>query len=314
MSAIIADQPGVLLVMSRFGMPLGVGDKTVGEFCTTHQVDTNTFLAVASFARAPRDTAEYFGPKLKIETLVDYLKRAHEYYLDFQLPMIRRKLLEAIDCSRDNEVAFMILKFYDEYMAEVRRHMQHENRKIFTYVESLMKHRRIDSGFEISQFAKSHTGIDRKLQELKDIIIKYYTPRQGEGSDLLNNVLFDIYACEADLRTHCQLEDMLFVPAVRRLEEDVELDPEPASTETANSTSDTLSEREKEVLACLVRGLSNKEISAKLFISVNTVLTHRKNISRKLDIHSVSGLTIYAIVNQIVNLDDVRRFSAQTSV
>lgn len=305
MADLIADQPGVLLVMSRFGMPLGVGDQTVSEYCSTHSVDSTTFLAVANFARMPRDAAEYYVPRLKIESLIEYLKRAHEYFLDFQLPMIRRKLLEAVDCSRDNEVAYMILKFYDEYTGEVRRHMQHENRRIFTYVEALMEHRRPDTSFEISQFARSHVGIDRKLQELKNIIIKYYTPRAGEGCDMLNNVLFDIYACEADLRSHCQVEDLLFVPAVRRLEENILQEggtPETATTAPAAALSD----REKEVLACIVRGLSNKEISARLFISVNTVLTHRKNISRKLDIHSVSGLTIYAIVNRIVNIEDVR--------
>ncbi len=291
--------------MSRFGMPLGVGDQTVSEYCSTHSVDSTTFLAVANFARMPRDAAEYYVPRLKVESLIEYLKRAHEYFLDFQLPMIRRKLLEAVDCSRDNEVAYMILKFYDEYTGEVRRHMQHENRRIFTYVESLMQRRRPDASFEISQFARSHVGIDRKLQELKNIIIKYYTPRAGEGCDMLNNVLFDIYACEADLRSHCQVEDMLFVPAVRRLEENImQEDGTPETTATAPAAA--LSDREKEVLACIVRGLSNKEISARLFISVNTVLTHRKNISRKLDIHSVSGLTIYAIVNHIVNIEDVR--------
>ena len=51
--------------------------------------------------------------------------------------------------------------------------------------------------------------------------------------------------------------------------------------------------------------MTNKEVAEKLFISINTVLTHRKNISRKLDIHSVSGLTIYAIVNQLVNIEEI---------
>jgi regulator of cell morphogenesis and NO signaling len=55
----------------------------------------------------------------------------------------------------------------------------------------------------------------------------------------------------------------------------------------------------------VVKGMTNKEIAQTLFISVNTVLTHRKNISRKLNIHSISGLTIYAIVNKIVKLDEV---------
>ena len=53
--------------------------------------------------------------------------------------------------------------------------------------------------------------------------------------------------------------------------------------------------------------MSNKEIASHLFISVNTVITHRRNIARKLQIHSVAGLTIYAIAN---NLIDSKCFNA----
>ena len=48
--------------------------------------------------------------------------------------------------------------------------------------------------------------------------------------------------------------------------------------------------------------MSNKEIANSLFISLNTVITHRRNIARKLQIHSVAGLTIYAIVNKLVDI------------
>lgn len=65
----------------------------------------------------------------------------------------------------------------------------------------------------------------------------------------------------------------------------------------------TLSDREIEVLKLLVTGNSNKEIADKLFISPHTVITHRKNISQKTGIKSVSGLTIYAVVNSIIELD-----------
>ena len=54
-------------------------------------------------------------------------------------------------------------------------------------------------------------------------------------------------------------------------------------------------------------GLANKQIADQLCISLNTVLTHRKNIARKLNIHSVAGLTIYAIVNKIVNIDELQK-------
>ncbi len=72
------------------------------------------------------------------------------------------------------------------------------------------------------------------------------------------------------------------------------------------SDASTLSQREKEVLCCVVRGMTNKEIADKLFLSIHTVITHRRNIARKLQIHSPAGLTIYAIVNKLVDLSEVR--------
>ena len=127
MSDIICDEPSLLQMMSRFGIPLGVGERTVKEVCETNNVDTVTFLAVANFMKYGKDVVDQYVEKVSVSALITYLGRAHNYYLDFQLPNIRRKLLEAIDCSQQNEVAYLILKFYDEYMAEVRRHMQHEH-------------------------------------------------------------------------------------------------------------------------------------------------------------------------------------------
>lgn len=69
---------------------------------------------------------------------------------------------------------------------------------------------------------------------------------------------------------------------------------------------ESLSSREKEVIACVVQGLTNKQIADKLYISTHTVITHRRNISAKLGIHSPAGLTIYAIVNKLVELDDIK--------
>lgn len=76
--------------------------------------------------------------------------------------------------------------------------------------------------------------------------------------------------------------------------------------EEEDSDQDSLSQREKEIVGCVVRGMTNKEIAEKLYISVHTVITHRRNITRKLQIHSAAGLTIYAIVNKLVELGEVK--------
>lgn len=68
----------------------------------------------------------------------------------------------------------------------------------------------------------------------------------------------------------------------------------------------TLSTREQEIIISIVKGMTNKEIADKLFLSSHTVITHRRNITKKLQIHSSAGLTIYAIVNKLVRLEDIQ--------
>jgi DNA-binding NarL/FixJ family response regulator len=67
-----------------------------------------------------------------------------------------------------------------------------------------------------------------------------------------------------------------------------------------------LSLREKEIIVCVVKGMTNKQIAEHLCLSTHTVITHRRNIAGKLQIHSPAGLTIYAIVNKLVELNDVK--------
>ncbi|KAA6331475.1 Oxygen regulatory protein NreC [termite gut metagenome] len=72
-----------------------------------------------------------------------------------------------------------------------------------------------------------------------------------------------------------------------------------------NDNTENLSLREKEIVVCIVKGMMNKEIAEKLFLSIHTIITHRRNISKKLQIHSTAGLTIYAIVNKLIELKDI---------
>ncbi len=315
MGDIICDDYRILQVISRFGLTLGFGDHTVGETCMAAGVDAPTFLAVVNFIRCNGRTSNLSDivEAVSLPALTDYLRRSHDYFVKFRLPSIRRKLIEAIDCSVHNRIAFLILKFYDEFASEVGRHMDYEDKHIHTYVESLMKGMKADPDVNIHklshQHRDNHAQIGKSLTELKSIIIKYYPT--DSNAQLLNDVLMDIFMTEEDLFSHCHMEDTLFLEAVARLEEErrKQAGVEPTQTEEqeANtSASDTLSDREKDVVVCVVKGMSNKEIAEHLYISVNTVMTHRRNISRKLQIHSPAGLTIYAIVNGLINLEDAK--------
>ena len=77
------------------------------------------------------------------------------------------------------------------------------------------------------------------------------------------------------------------------------------SEEGENEDQQTLSSREKEIVICVVKGMTNREIADRLYLSTHTVITHRRNIARKLQVHSASGLTVYAIVNKLIELKDL---------
>lgn len=82
---------------------------------------------------------------------------------------------------------------------------------------------------------------------------------------------------------------------------------EAINTSTNSIGAEVLSLREKEIITCVVKGMTNKEIADKLFLSTHTVITHRRNIARKLEVHSTAGLTVYAIVNKLISLDDINK-------
>lgn len=74
----------------------------------------------------------------------------------------------------------------------------------------------------------------------------------------------------------------------------------------SGSDGDELSAREKEILVCVAQGMLNKEIADKFSLSIYTVITHRKNITRKTGIKTVAGLTVYAILNNLIDINSIQ--------
>jgi len=245
--------------------------------------------------------------KLSVPTLLHYLEACHAYFLDFQLPYIRRELQESL--NEHDSLGNLILRFYDEYAHEIRRHMRYEQKTLFPYVQSLLDgHPNTD--YNVDTFSKHHSATDKKLRELKLLIIKYL-PQDGLHNNQLTATLHDIYENEVWLRQHAMVEDCIFVPAIRRMEQvtrqsDVTRNISDMVFKGGTQNSEQLSDRERDVIIALVQGMANKEIADHLCISVNTVITHRRNIARKLQIHSPAGLTIYAIVNNLVDISAVK--------
>jgi regulator of cell morphogenesis and NO signaling len=206
--------------------------------------------------------------------------------LDFRLPFLRRAIIEAIiPADPTSQIPMLILRCYDEFVEEIRTHIAHEEQGL------------------VEEHIQDDQRITDKLTEIKNLIIKYYpsenVSQKGIATYTLIHVMSDLWHTEQDFADHCAIEDEILRPALSQALTD-------APTAVPDQETEALSERERDVLIQVVNGLSNKEIADRLFISIHTVMTHRKNITRKLNIHSTAGLTIYAIVNKLINIDNIK--------
>ncbi|MBO4519268.1 MAG: helix-turn-helix transcriptional regulator [Paludibacteraceae bacterium] len=280
---LMAHEEDAIQIISRFGLEMGVGDQTIAEVCEAHDVHTPTFLSIVNYKvfhqRAiPED--------IDVPTLQHYLHNAHTYFLDFRLPRLRNALVEAImPADPSTKIPGLILRCYDEFVDEIRTHIEHENAGLFD------EHEHDDQ------------RITDKLTEIKNLIIKYFPSDSqvrpaSEISYQLISVMSDLWHTEQDFADHCAIEDDILRPALTKQESHSHRRHQQPETEE-------LSDREKDVLVQVVRGLSNKEIADVLCISTHTVITHRKNIAHKLNIHSSAGLTIYAIVNKLIDINSM---------
>ena len=176
----------------------------------------------------------------------------------------------------------------------------------------------------------------RKLQHYKAQIIYLMDEQRREWQDVAAVISADIYLIHPMLtgaNPRAQLPDLAFEtklmaidyggcdPGIlREYDGMIRLTDSPAqiseaidillqneqAVASANLEAQMLTPREREIIICVVKGMTNKEIAGQLYLSTHTVITHRRNISKKLQIHSPSGLTIYAIMNKLVELEDIK--------
>ena len=213
MSDLICENYTLLMVMSRFGLPLGFGDKNVKEVCDACNVDYKTFLAVVNFM----DTGQFVvgGADFSIQALMEYLKNSHSYYLENRMLSIQEQLKEISEgCEQQHQQILNL--FFNEYKNEVIRHFDYEEVTVFPYISNMVKGAR-PGDYEIGVFRENHSNIDDKLNDLKNIIMKYLP---GDTlSDMRIRVLFGIFALEEDLSKHSLIEDKILIPLVMKLEQ-----------------------------------------------------------------------------------------------
>ena len=297
MSELMESNYHLLGIVWRLGVDGSFSDRSVEDICKRYGLDPDTFLLLCTVYSGKKVSEDELR-RCNIEDLLRYIRSSHEYYLNSALvsigPSMEELLAPTTPARRE-----AIDRFFRDYRAELIKHFAYEEDVLIPYVQGLLDGK-ASRGFSIAEFEKNHTDIEESLSDLKNIIMQSLPP-ECDGCKRLE-VLSTIFHLQEDLGHHTYIEDSILVPLVEMLEgkrPDIRLSGEAAAGDDA---PEELSEREKEVLVQVAKGLLNKEIADKLNISVNTVITHRKNITRKTGIKTAPGLTVYAILGGLINI------------
>lgn len=289
----------VLGMLERMGIRDNFGDHTVEEICSRHGMDPDTFIMLYNiYLDSKFKPSEKSLREGKVEDVVKYLRLSHDYYLNTALKSLSDSLGSLLSpCSEKQKSVFW--KFYSEYKDELNRHFDFEESQVMPYVDSLLRGDR-DVDFSIDSFDDEHNSINEKISDLKNLVMKSL-PDECDGN-LRMQTLYLICTLEYDLKRHTSVEDDVLVPMVRMLEKRTHRS---GRVSEGAGEKEELSEREKEILVSVAMGMLNKEIADKFNISIYTVISHRKNITRKIGIRSVAGLTVYALMNGLLDINEI---------
>ena len=294
MAELMNVSPALPGVLTRMGIPFGFGEETVEEVCRRQDVDPETFVLICSVhaygTLPPRERIR----RAELKDVLKYLRRSHAFYTDVAMKELS-EALAALTEPCDQRHRNILRKFYDEYKEELLKHLEYEEETVFPQAEAALGHDRAVS----DDYEENHSHVEEKLEDLKNLIMKYMPPACGQRE--IFRTLTGIFTLQEDLARHILVEDGILVPIVNRtMHTTLE-----SRFDVPGDKGEELSAREKEILVCVAKGMLNKEIADAENISIHTVITHRKNITRKTGIKTVAGLTVYALLNNLIDINTI---------
>lgn len=214
---IVAANSDMLSILQRLDISLGFGEATVAEICNRYNMSAELFLIICNIYSFNDYKPNINNLELKdLRQITHYLRASHKYYRENCFPNIHEKIHRLVK-DLDNVSKHLIDKFYDDYDNELNRHFGYEENNVFPYIDALLTHKEAsNSEFRISKFEKNHSNIDEKLNDLKNILIKYLPCEYS--SPLRFEILKEIYAVESDICKHSLIENKLLIPLVEKIE------------------------------------------------------------------------------------------------
>ena len=207
----------LLPVINRFGIRLGLKEKTVETVCREKNINPDFFLAIVNtFTNEdyfPEEELLSFSPL----EIIEYLKRTHRYYIHYVLPKMNIQLEQLIASSTSgNQELTVVNQFYKQYTQELIEHIDYEEKTVFPYIEKMINNNKSEGSYTILSFEKEHTNVDEKLNDLKNLIIKYLNPDYDEN--LCNEFLITLFRFEKDVYDHARIEDVILLNQAAAIE------------------------------------------------------------------------------------------------
>jgi regulator of cell morphogenesis and NO signaling len=224
MSEVVEEHPSLIPIINRFGVRLGLGDKSVQEICDEYRLDTDFLLTVINTFL----NEEYF-PEKKLQTfhtsqIIDYLVKTNQYYLRFQLPNIEHHLTSFISMSiPGNQTLALIGKFFFSFKDELVARIENDDREWFPYCLALSEKLQ-DKLYGTKDLlpllihSEKYTedSIEELLADLKRIMVKHLS---GDYNlNLCYAVISAICSLEKDIRQHNRIRFRILTPMVRAME------------------------------------------------------------------------------------------------
>lgn len=221
LSEVVEEHPSLIPMINRFGIRLGLGDKSVRTLCEEHALDTDFLLAILNTYL----NEEYF-PEKKLQTfhisqLIDYLTKTNQDYLRYQLPNIERHLGYFIQQSpQGNQSLALIGRFFTSFKAELTARIQQDEERWFPYCQQLMRGNPLPICPENRQQLTGRPAddsIEALLADLKSIMVKHLTGAFDDN--LCYAVLFAICSLEKDIKQHNRIRYRILLPMITSMEQ-----------------------------------------------------------------------------------------------
>ena len=280
MADVLAVHNELIPVLNRFGIRIGVGEKTIQKICLEHHLNPDLILTVLNVYLDDTYVPESSLTLFDAEPIADYFRHTVENYLHALVPNIEVHLNALIaTAGTENKELDMLRMLFLKFKERMTNYLQ--------------KNAEYSDDFP-----------DDLLHDLKNILIKHLSVEHNQN--LSYAVIYSLHAFEKDLLAHNRLRNKVLQPklneldsyGIRQLQDTISSEHDHQKEESDHQ----LTNRETEILRLIVKGYLNKEIADKLNISHNTVLTHRKNIIAKTGIKTVSGLTFYCIRKGLISM------------